>query len=361
VWKGCRVLSAGCRKQSISLARRLSRGATRWAVLVGLGMAIAACPQLFPNEPQPPATSSSYSSLGRALDACGDEIASTLLQPRSQLQIQDFDAQSDGSLTLRWRLNPTREVICQVSSTGQVLSIQERAAQAEPKPEDPEDPEDPGEPQEPVETGEFSEEIRPRRVVRRQSVEVVDVPAPRHQPPSRPKPEPPPDRPVRPTRPPQAAVLTASDPSQQINVYSQPSFQSDSPHYGLAGDRITLLSETTGDDGYLWYYVRFESGAEGWVRSDFVSFSVIPTPPRFPDVALLSCEDRILAELPSLSKDYVYVFPDGNSGDTFYMKWQVSTGAYGVCTSDRFGNLLDYVNLNQQTQPLEPPPDAEGL
>lgn len=347
------MLSVGRKGQGFALSR-LSRGAARFAVIGAMGFAIAACPQTPPDGPASPSPSS-YSALGRALDACGDEIARTLLQPRSQLQIKDFEPRNDGSLALRWQLNNKREVVCQVSSTGEVLSIQEETAQAEPEPVE-----------EPVESVEPDvEPIRPRRVVRRESVEVVNVPVRRRAPVApRPKPSPAPapivpEAPTRPTRPAQTAFLSGSDPTAQINVYSQPSFQSRSPHYGFAGDRITVLDETIGDDDYLWYFVRFESGAEGWVRSDFVSF--MPTPPRFPETALLNCEDRILAELPSLSKDYVYVFPDGSSGDTFYMKWQVSTGAYGTCTSDRLGNLLDYVNLNQQTQPLEPPPEGEGL
>ena len=36
------------------------------------------------------------------------------------------------------------------------------------------------------------------------------------------------------------------------------------------GDRVTLLEQTQGTDGSLWYQVRFASGAEGWVRGDFV-------------------------------------------------------------------------------------------
>jgi ankyrin repeat protein len=58
--------------------------------------------------------------------------------------------------------------------------------------------------------------------------------------------------------------------NRQIDIYSQPTTRSHSPHYGLDGDRVTAFQQDQGDDGYTWYFVRFPSGADGWVRSDFV-------------------------------------------------------------------------------------------
>jgi SH3-like domain-containing protein len=69
------------------------------------------------------------------------------------------------------------------------------------------------------------------------------------------------------------AVLVGERSGSRVNVRSSPTTQSSSPHYGLVGDYIEVLSETRGDDGYTWCYIRFSSGAEGWVRSDFVSDS----------------------------------------------------------------------------------------
>lgn len=54
----------------------------------------------------------------------------------------------------------------------------------------------------------------------------------------------------------------------QIRVYSQPTTRSDSPHYGVTGDRVTVTREMEGTDGELWLYVRFASGAEGWVQEE---------------------------------------------------------------------------------------------
>lgn len=70
-----------------------------------------------------------------------------------------------------------------------------------------------------------------------------------------------------------SARLTANDPGAQINVRTAPTTQANSPHYGVAGDWVEVLNASDGGDGYIWYYVRFyQSGAEGWIRSDFLSF-----------------------------------------------------------------------------------------
>lgn len=69
------------------------------------------------------------------------------------------------------------------------------------------------------------------------------------------------------------AMLSGSDPGSRINVRSSPSVQANSPHYGLVGDRVEVLNETQGSDGYIWCYVRFSgSGAEGWIRGDYVRY-----------------------------------------------------------------------------------------
>jgi hypothetical protein len=65
-------------------------------------------------------------------------------------------------------------------------------------------------------------------------------------------------------------VLAGLDPGSRVNVRSEPTTRSFSPHYGLIGDRIEILDQTQGRDGYTWYYVSFRSGARGWVRGDFV-------------------------------------------------------------------------------------------
>lgn len=73
------------------------------------------------------------------------------------------------------------------------------------------------------------------------------------------------------------ATLTATSGSQ-INVRSQPTIKSATPHYGVAGDRVQIIrcvqdQDTPGSE-LNWCNVRFvQSKATGWVRSDFISFS----------------------------------------------------------------------------------------
>ncbi len=75
------------------------------------------------------------------------------------------------------------------------------------------------------------------------------------------------------------AVLTASDPDSQITLRANPSESSKSFGYGLVGDRVQVIEQTTTDD-YTWYKMRFpRSGAVGWIRGDFVTLATnqIPT------------------------------------------------------------------------------------
>jgi hypothetical protein len=74
------------------------------------------------------------------------------------------------------------------------------------------------------------------------------------------------------------STLTASAPSDRVNVRSQPTINSSSPHYGLPGDKVTVIrcvqdQDTAGSD-LNWCNVQFvQSKATGWVRSDFIIFA----------------------------------------------------------------------------------------
>jgi hypothetical protein len=71
--------------------------------------------------------------------------------------------------------------------------------------------------------------------------------------------------------PPQSAQLIASEPGAQINLRSQPTTSSTARGYGVVGDPVQLLRTAQGSDG-TWYFVKFErSGAEGWIRGDFIN------------------------------------------------------------------------------------------
>jgi hypothetical protein len=67
------------------------------------------------------------------------------------------------------------------------------------------------------------------------------------------------------------AILTANDSDSRINLRDTASTTGKELGYGLVGDRVEILEQTT-SDGYTWHRVRFpRSGAVGWIRSDFVS------------------------------------------------------------------------------------------
>jgi hypothetical protein len=74
------------------------------------------------------------------------------------------------------------------------------------------------------------------------------------------------------------STLKASSSTTRINVRSQPTIKSDSPHYGIPGDKVKVIQcvqdqDTAGSD-LNWCRVEFVSSkATGWVRSDFIIFA----------------------------------------------------------------------------------------
>lgn len=81
-----------------------------------------------------------------------------------------------------------------------------------------------------------------------------------------------------PINPPQAATLKAQDADAQINLRSRPTADSVSKGYGLVGDAVKLTQAAEVADDFTWYHVKFaESGAEGWIRGDFINNANVPT------------------------------------------------------------------------------------
>jgi hypothetical protein len=72
-------------------------------------------------------------------------------------------------------------------------------------------------------------------------------------------------------------TLVAHSRGSQINLRSQPTVRSRALGYGLAGDRVQIYlcqpdTDTRGSQ-LNWCNVQFlESGANGWIRSDFIIF-----------------------------------------------------------------------------------------
>ncbi|MEB3212246.1 MAG: SH3 domain-containing protein [Leptolyngbyaceae bacterium] len=73
------------------------------------------------------------------------------------------------------------------------------------------------------------------------------------------------------------ATLMARETGAQINLRTSPTIYSRANGYGLAGDQVNILecvqdSDTVGSD-LNWCRVQFlQSGAIGWIRSDFIIF-----------------------------------------------------------------------------------------
>lgn len=66
-------------------------------------------------------------------------------------------------------------------------------------------------------------------------------------------------------------ALTGRQLGSRVNVRSGPSSSSRAIHYGLVGDPVEVNQVSQGNDGYPWAHVQFSSGAQGWVRGDFVN------------------------------------------------------------------------------------------
>lgn len=68
-----------------------------------------------------------------------------------------------------------------------------------------------------------------------------------------------------------SGVLTARQRDAQIQLRSGPGRGYPAQGYGLVNDRVELLGTQTGSDGMSWSRVRFPgSGAQGWIRGDFI-------------------------------------------------------------------------------------------
>ncbi len=67
------------------------------------------------------------------------------------------------------------------------------------------------------------------------------------------------------------SVLTAREPGAAINIREFASMNSRVRYHASPGDPVQVAGSAQGDDGFMWYQVRFESGAVGWVRSDLVA------------------------------------------------------------------------------------------
>jgi hypothetical protein len=68
------------------------------------------------------------------------------------------------------------------------------------------------------------------------------------------------------------ARLISSEPGSAINIRAGVGISAEVLHLGYGGDRVEVLNQVSGGDGFRWYNIRFpQSGATGWVRGDFIA------------------------------------------------------------------------------------------
>jgi hypothetical protein len=109
------------------------------------------------------------------------------------------------------------------------------------------------------------------------------------------------------------ARIIGDVPGTQVNIRSRPSTTATAPSYGLVGDRVEIIDNAVGSDGYRWYFVRFpESRVEGWIRSDFIRQETATQPTRWSHT--YACGETAITLAESASQDYTYATrsPRGN-------------------------------------------------
>jgi Bacterial SH3 domain len=72
----------------------------------------------------------------------------------------------------------------------------------------------------------------------------------------------------------QQATLTSGKRNSRINIRDAASTKANAKNYGFAGDSVTILDKSKGDNGSTWYKIKsVKSGAEGWVSGNFVKLN----------------------------------------------------------------------------------------
>lgn len=194
---------------------------------LGLGVSLGSCTAPLPEEQTStttgfPAESTSYAVPVAGLEACKTELVKAAPAAESEFRIYDYEPRPDGSYLVYWRTGDQEAGTCTVDQTGRVISLANVEA--------------------PAPTTTETTPVTPGGITNSPGSTAA-----------------------------RSAVLSATDPSSEINVRSQPSVESDSPHYGVVGDRVQVLRETRGSDGNTWYFVKFaDTEVEGWVRGDFI-------------------------------------------------------------------------------------------
>ncbi len=145
------------------------------------------------------------------------------------------------------------------------------------------------------------------------------------------------------------AILSATSADSAINFRSRPSTNGVVAYQGRTNDRIEVLEDQIGDDGYIWYFVRLEnSGAGGWVREDLIRFVEAQLPTAAPEplnpvpsVALDTCRNAAFARLDTFRGDVSITGARTLDNGTYDVFWrQQSTSQTGLCSVNRRNELI---------------------
>jgi|GEM_PF-5902368 len=70
---------------------------------------------------------------------------------------------------------------------------------------------------------------------------------------------------------PKSAKLSAP-PGQVVNFHAQPTGESPLPIRGVSGEKVDVLKQAKGDNGYAWYSVKISDkpSAQGWVKGEYL-------------------------------------------------------------------------------------------
>jgi uncharacterized protein YgiM (DUF1202 family) len=271
--------------------------------LIGLSFSTIACSR-FQSQPSPLETGivetpvTAVSEI--ALQACKTEIVRLVPQSQS-FRVYDYQPQSDGTSLLLWRTSEKTAGFCKVDQDGKVLQLS---------------------------TDEESVATTP----------TTPSPTTTTKPTT-----------AQSTAKPRSAVLTTKTPGSQVNIRSQPTTDAGSAGYGLDDDRVQVLDETEGKDGFTWYLVKFESGTEGWVRGDLVELAnstASNSGTSAPATALNACKRRAAQEFQT-SEAEVDIAKSQVTGGISIVSVRSSSGTTADCQVNQEGNVIAWVVRQQ--------------
>jgi uncharacterized protein YgiM (DUF1202 family) len=295
------------------LHREIKMNCKRTLLALSLGLSFSfgliACNKSQPQtQPQPSSSATNFAPgvvtavPENALQACKAEIARLAPQSQANFRIYDYQPQQDGTALLLWRTSEKEAGSCKIDPDGKVLQLS---------------------------TGEEG-------IIANNSSVTAAKPAT--------------VKPAGTTGTPRSAVLDTKDAGSRVNVRSKPSTDASAAHYGVDGDRVKVLNEAPGNDGYTWYYIKFEeSGAEGWVRGDLINLTTPSTASNatttnIPAGLISACRKRTAEEFQAKESEIEVTNSQLQEAGTYaiYLR-STTTGASANCQVNQSGNIIAWV------------------